>query len=367
MGLGAGLSNFSRGINNGLEDIEARGLRKKQDERLAAQDARQAVENQQRDTVYGQNQAQYAEQQNQLAYGKQFENAMRSYVTSQGKDLQGVQQFFNQNTVDGAKVSLSEDKDGAVAWKSINADGTIRDEKSLPKQDFMRAVFAFKDPIAFQKAAEAAEAKKAERVAEMEEWGAKKAVEDAYKINYRAREAAAALGLEGVKHKNAIEKTKLENEGRIAAEKVKAGAEGGLAKDYPITIHTPKGSFKKAFTNSDMRQTYEKIYKFPDESLRFQSPVEYDRLMRIATDNAPTYEKWLGRTIAEGLNLPEEPPKPSNYPWQQGIAPSQDKAAGLQKPQAVQSAPQIKEGSTAINPSTGQRIIYRNGQWAPAK
>lgn len=365
MGLGLGLARFAQGINSGMEDIEARGLRKKQDERLAAQDARQAVENQQRDTVYGQNQVQYAEQQNQLAYGKQFENAVRSLVTSQGKDLQGVQQLFNQNTVDGAKVSLSEGDDGAVAWKTINADGTIREEKSLPKQDLLRTVFAFKDPIAFQKAAEAAEAKKAE----VERDAGNKLYDTNADLNKIAATGEQNRLTQAVQDEAAYKKQQLDNQGKIAAEKVKAGAEGGLAKDYPITIHTPKGSFKKAFTNSDMRQTYEKIYKFPDESLRFQSPVEYDRLMRIATDNAPTYEKWMGKTIADGLNRPEEPPKPSNYPWQQGApAPSQDKAAGLQKPQAALASPappmiksqeefaKLPKGTVFIAPDGSQRV-----------
>lgn len=41
--------------------------------------------------------------------------------------------------------------------------------------------------------------------------------------------------------------------------------------------------------------------------------------------------------------------------------------AGAQSQQPAQTAPQISEGMTATNPQTGQKIIFRGGQWMPAQ
>lgn len=358
MGLGAGLSNFSRGIRGGLEDIEARGLRKKQDERLDAQDARQAVENQQRDTVYGQNQAQYAEQQNQLAYGKQFENAMRSYVTSQGKDLQGVQQFFNQNTVDGAKVSLSEDKDGAVAWKSINADGTIRDERAIPKQDFMRVVFAFKDPIAFQKAAEAAEAKKAERVADLNNYTIKATTDNAFQENRDARQHQYRLAEEAARKKGG-EQFITPGNTPVFDTKTKRyipfpdrGQSGGL----------PPRNDGGGLSDAELR-TNEQIMNARRRLATDRVLANDPRLDKLSPKYDPAIEEAV--KIANGT-LYGGDPQAAKFAagdraptWKQGNQ-------GLQKPQAVQGKPpmiksqeefaRLPKGTVFIAPDGSQRI-----------
>lgn len=38
-----------------------------------------------------------------------------------------------------------------------------------------------------------------------------------------------------------------------------------------------------------------------------------------------------------------------------------------QKFQSIQNAPKYKEGDTATNPQTGQKVIFKNGKWIPAK
>lgn len=38
-----------------------------------------------------------------------------------------------------------------------------------------------------------------------------------------------------------------------------------------------------------------------------------------------------------------------------------------QKFQSIQDAPKYKEGDTATNPQTGQKVIFKNGKWIPAK
>ena len=47
-------------------------------------------------------------------------------------------------------------------------------------------------------------------------------------------------------------------------------------------------------------------------------------------------------------------------------SPFPDFGNGGARPEAQIGTPAITDGATATNPETGEKIIYRNGQWEPA-
>lgn len=48
------------------------------------------------------------------------------------------------------------------------------------------------------------------------------------------------------------------------------------------------------------------------------------------------------------------------------VQPTTQPTAQVQQPQEQLSGPQVQEGATATNPQTGEKLIFRNGQWVPA-
>ena len=99
--------------------------------------------------------------------------------------------------------------------------------------------------------------------------------------------------------------------------------------------------------------------EIPDEML--VQPDLSDRGLEWGVDQARDIEKLItGRTpdvqSVPGVGL---------FPVTPG-SPFPDFGNGGARPEAQIGTPAITDGATATNPETGEKIIYRNGQWEPA-
>ena len=104
----------------------------------------------------------------------------------------------------------------------------------------------------------------------------------------------------------------------------------------------------------------------PNQRSQFRSQAKayYDRAEQ---DYRATENQFIAAATTYGFDpnrvIPQFPPLPSAAPAAPGSQKDQGRVTqGAPTPQPQQG---VQEGATATNPQTGERIMFRNGQWVP--
>lgn len=117
------------------------------------------------------------------------------------------------------------------------------------------------------------------------------------------------------------------------------------------------------------------IDRLPNEDERRRAWAEYVQIAgQRGIDVPPEYQQYspaiLQATLAEAKEmqtaLTAREPKYLSVPEGGGVVNVRDPNAVQQWNSGVQAGGGVTEGATATNPQTGERIIFRNGQWVPA-
>jgi hypothetical protein len=117
------------------------------------------------------------------------------------------------------------------------------------------------------------------------------------------------------------------------------------------------------------------IDRLPNEDERRQAWAEYVQIAgQRGIDVPPEYQQYspaiLQATLAEAQEmqtaLTAREPKYLSVPEGGGVVNVRDPNAVQQWNSGVQAGGGVTEGATATNPQTGERIIFRDGQWVPA-
>lgn len=151
-----------------------------------------------------------------------------------------------------------------------------------------------------------------------------------------------------------------------------AGAIGGVLANSPVPVVGGDSALFNSMSSDDRQKVMQAQRDFVNAILRRESGAaisqgEFENAKRQyfpqpGDSDAVIQQKRQNRQLAIEGNMRESGPayRPPAGWTGQGTAPTPAPAA--QKP-----AQQFSDGMTATNPQTGQKIMFRGGQWVPAQ
>lgn len=172
--MSLGTAAMIQGLSRGLDDVQER--RNRDEDRTYELKRRERDDTQweqgQEDRAYtvGRRKVtdqradeQYDIQREQQEFTREFDDAMRRYVMSDGADYQGLQDFYNNKYPNQGKVMMRREADGTFTIQFQRPDGTSEVQEGLSFDQVGELAMGMRDPNQWMQARRAAAAATAER------------------------------------------------------------------------------------------------------------------------------------------------------------------------------------------------------------